>query len=393
MSGADSLIRERMASAAAFDVVTDPRRVRESVARRQGRIKRRRRTTALLGVLAVAGLAVGVVRTVDQDSGGDVAVRASDAPSDADAPTESGPRFLPAPRWETSRGGSTAIAANVALGPDASGGNLPWDTIGRLEDGEVLLLALSIPEGESTAVDANFPPRELPLSLDDAQPGGLEGQPDHIAADRLLAQVNGWNIDLLVFYGGADPTSPVPTDPSAETRAAAQEQLARLVVPARETPSLSPAPAGACQPSNLRAGVHLDATDGTLVGRISIRNTSDATCMLEGRARVVEPRDVDARVLPSTPSEAAPAWRQEGAEPPDGWPTVRLAPRSEAQAVLRIRNWCVEPEGPVYFFIRLPYHTDRIAGAAPSVRIPPQCEDPQMPMELSLGPFEPQRTP
>jgi hypothetical protein len=39
-------------------------------------------------------------------------------------------------------------------------------------------------------------------------------------------------MDLLIFYGGTDPTGvpPAHTDPS-ET-AAAQEQLARLVVPA-----------------------------------------------------------------------------------------------------------------------------------------------------------------
>jgi hypothetical protein len=80
---------------------------------------------------------------------------------------------------------------------------------------------------------ADLPLREFPLSLDDAQPGGLEGQPDDIYAERLAAQVDGWNMDLLIFYGGTDPTGvpPAHTDPS-ETVAAAQEQLARLVVPA-----------------------------------------------------------------------------------------------------------------------------------------------------------------
>jgi hypothetical protein len=86
--------------------------------------------------------------------------------------------------------------------------------------------------------DDVFPPRPLPLSLDDAEPDiGFEGQPDHIYADRLGAMVNGWAIDLLVFYGGGDPASvpPVRAQPSAQTRAAAQEQLERLVVPARRT--------------------------------------------------------------------------------------------------------------------------------------------------------------
>jgi hypothetical protein len=97
----------------------------------------------------------------------------------------------------------------------------------RLEETDVVLYAMFWPAGT-----ADLPHRELPLSLDDAQPGDLEGQPDGIYADRLLAQVGGWNIDLLVFYGG-DPTGapPVPSEPDAETRAAAQEQLGRLGVP------------------------------------------------------------------------------------------------------------------------------------------------------------------
>jgi hypothetical protein len=50
----------------------------------------------------------------------------------------------------------------------------------------------------------------------------IEGSPD-VWADRLGARVDGWNNDLVVFY-----------EPTAEARAAVQEQLARLVVPAGE---------------------------------------------------------------------------------------------------------------------------------------------------------------
>jgi hypothetical protein len=233
VSDIDSLIRERLDAAAAFDVKTDPQRVREIVARRQRRIRRRRRTTVLLGALAAAGVAVGVVHIVDQGSGGDVAVRTTDVPErasdNAEASTESRPRFLPAPGWETVPGGSTATAANIPLGPNTLSGDAPWDTVERLEEGDILLYAMFWPAGK-----ADLPPREFPLSLDDALTDiNFEGQPDHIYADRLGARVNGWNIDLLIFYGGGDPTAvpPVRAQPSAETRAAAQEQLARLVVP------------------------------------------------------------------------------------------------------------------------------------------------------------------
>jgi hypothetical protein len=158
-----------------------------------------------------------------------------DSPPQVAVPsTESQPSFLPAPGWEIVQGGSTATAANITLGPNSRSGDAPWDTVERLEEGDVLLYAMFW----RRPVNANFPPRELPLSLDDAQPGGLEGAPDDVYADRLGVQVNGWNIDLLVFYGGTDPTGEPPDhpDPSAEARAVAQEQLARLVVPPRSEP-------------------------------------------------------------------------------------------------------------------------------------------------------------
>ena len=149
-------------------------------------------------------------------------------PGDPEPSCGTPPYFGPAPGWETVQTGVSATAANIPLGPNTRSGDAPWDTVERLEETDVLLYAMFWPAGK-----ADHPPRELPLSLDDAQPGGLEGQPDDVYADRLLAQVDGWNIDLLVFYGGGDPTGvpPVPSEPDAETRATAQEQLGRLGVP------------------------------------------------------------------------------------------------------------------------------------------------------------------
>ena len=247
MSDIDSQIRERLDAAAAIDVETDPRGVREKVARRQRRIRRRRRMTALLGVVAVAGVAVGVVRVVDRDPGEDATVLAADtpdrAPDGAEAPAGSGPRFLPAPGWETSQGPTTATAATVSLGPDALAGDpIPWDTVELLDEGDVLVQVQFSAGAESTAFGAHYPPRELPLSLDDAHPNtAYKGQPG-----QITAHVNGWNIDVFVFYGDIEPTgaSPDRPDPSSEARAAAQYQLSRLVVPAREGPEPNPAPDG-----------------------------------------------------------------------------------------------------------------------------------------------------
>lgn len=204
----------------------------------------------VLGALVVAGVALGVVGALDQDAGegaapvptdasettSDVATSASvtDAPeTTSDVATSVAmtvPYFRATAGWEAVQEGSAVAAGNVPLGNDALEVFPAGEAVGRLEDGDVVLKASY---WRGTAADATFPPRELPLSLDDAQPGGIEGSPDNVYIERLLANVNGWNIDLLIFFGGTDPTaaSPFHTDPSPETRAAAQEQLARLVVP------------------------------------------------------------------------------------------------------------------------------------------------------------------
>jgi hypothetical protein len=193
-----------------------------------------------LAVVPLLAIAVVVVAMAALNTANHDAVRPTDTPvetsDDAAASPGAPPSFRPAPGWETSQAGFVATAANVPLRPNALEGNFPaYETIGRLEEGEVLLQAAFYPMGESTAVDTIFRPRDLPLSSDEAYPTlAFEGQPDHIYAERLGVQVNGWNIDLLIFYGGGDPTAvpPVRSEPTVETRTAAQEQLERLVVPA-----------------------------------------------------------------------------------------------------------------------------------------------------------------
>jgi hypothetical protein len=185
--------------------------------------------------VAAAGVTVGVVRAADPDPQGDEIVPSTDTSpetlEDAAASCGAAPYFRPAAGWEAVQTGVAATAANIPLGPNTRSGDAPWDTVDRLEANDVLVYAMLYPAGESAAVDAIFPPRELPLSLDDAQPGGLEGQPDDIYADRLRAQVNGWNIDVVVFYGrDRKGVPPVHAQPSAAARARAQEQLALLGV-------------------------------------------------------------------------------------------------------------------------------------------------------------------
>jgi len=83
---------------------------------------------------------------------------------------------------------------------------VPWDTVERLDDGDIVLFVMVYPmvtrrwtrisEARAPALARRFGHQHQ-----------LRGQPDHIYADRLGAQVNGWNIDLLIFYGGGDPTA------------------------------------------------------------------------------------------------------------------------------------------------------------------------------------------
>ncbi len=238
MNDNDTLLRDRLADAATFEVAADPTHVHEGVARRRRRIRRRRRGAVAVCALAVVALGgAGVALTVDRDSQANFTVGAVDAPPEvpdnSEAPTSfqvpntsRSPQFLPAAGWSTVHDETSATTSNIPLGPMTLEGNVPWDTVDRLEAGDLVLFATAIPAGEKPVVDAAFPPGNLPLSIDDAILSGLEGKPDDVYDEALQVQVNGWNITVHVFYGGA-------AEPTPESRAAAQEQLARLDVPSR----------------------------------------------------------------------------------------------------------------------------------------------------------------
>jgi hypothetical protein len=143
-----------------------------------------------------------------------------------------GPGFLPATGWNTYQTGITsppqapsALAANVNLQGGTSPASFPRAALENLADDGVVVFATFYPAGEQANVDAQFPARSLPLSLDRAQQMRTEGQPDGVVAYRLLASVNGYDIDVTTYFG---------SEPSPQLRAQAQAELGRLVVPARE---------------------------------------------------------------------------------------------------------------------------------------------------------------
>ena len=155
---------------------------------------------------------------------------ARDPANDQHASMPESPGFLPAEGWDVFQTGTTeppqaptATASNVPLDPRDEIGGLPHPTLESLGSDGIVIFATFYPAGESENVDRQFPDRLLPLSLTDTKPGGIEGQPDNVASSRLLARVGSYNVDLIVFFGAAEP--------SASSLDLANEELALLVVP------------------------------------------------------------------------------------------------------------------------------------------------------------------
>jgi hypothetical protein len=338
---------------------------------------RRRRKIALGALVAAAALAGAFVAGL--------AVAPGSATSDAD-----GPGFLPAQGWDTFQTGVTApprapsaTAANISLGQDALSGTFPWQTVTQLQAGQTLLQATFYPAGENAGVDAKFPQRALPLSFGDAQQGtSLEGQPPGVTAYRLLARVNGYDLDLFVFFRGR---------PTEAARSRAQQELRRLVVPeGKPAPAATTAPrtrssGTACRPSAVRASVLVQGATGSLLGQIRLLNVSGQSCTLRGWP-TVELRDANGVLLNSRQTAAAPIWKYNGAKRPPGWPTVRVAAHGVAQVSVQLRNWCVVPVKPVFFHVRLPGAGEPVIARA---RIPLRCDDARLPVTLAIGPVEP----
>lgn len=188
---------------------------------------------------AAIGVAAAFALSAAFGSGYTVATSRSASSPGKSALTDAGPGFLPAEGWDTLHTGLTesgqapaAIAATVPIAPEdmsQGAGNLPRATIDRLPTDEILMYAIFYPRGEIAAVDATFPRRKPPLALADATKGSIEGdpRPEH-ASYRLLAGINGWNVDLIVFTGANTATEKI--------KSRAEEELARLVVPQRTSP-------------------------------------------------------------------------------------------------------------------------------------------------------------
>ncbi len=144
-----------------------------------------------------------------------------------------GTGFLPARGWNVVQSGAvspsdaaTAVAANVRLRPDDEPGDMPFATLESLPRGGVLILATFTSRGDpgddarfSDAIRMPLEASSASLSSSTSDPFGL---PPRVAQYRLRAAVDGYNVDIRIYYGA--------TPPSARMVAAAQRQLNRLVV-------------------------------------------------------------------------------------------------------------------------------------------------------------------
>lgn len=162
------------------------------------------------------------------------------APSGTAASGPLGTGFLPEPGWTVLQSGADAtperqalaLASNVPLHPEDSArgirasSGLPYETLLRLPQRGVVIVALFTRRGPYAWQDELYPRRELPLRVDDAARSQFYSVP--VRPERPLGQyqfqatVNDHYVDLYFYFGTPAP-SPVLI-------AAAQEQLDRLIV-------------------------------------------------------------------------------------------------------------------------------------------------------------------
>jgi hypothetical protein len=174
---------------------------------------------AVAALLVGSAVGFGVGQTFDPRSG-----TAAAAPS-------YGIGFLPADGWNVVQNGirssrsATSIAATVPLeSSDLTAGGFPRETVAALPPDGVVISATVYPNGFRPFWQ--LPRLRLPLHLTDA--ASEEARP-HRAYYRILANVNGQDIDVRIVFGAAVP----PATATLES----DRQLSRVVV--RSAPSVT----------------------------------------------------------------------------------------------------------------------------------------------------------
>lgn len=243
----------------------------------------------------------------------------------ANTPVSAGPGFLPHSGWNTASTGvtgppraPTALAANVPIASgDATMLAPPTATIRSLGSSGVLLLATFYTPTLKRHVPIGYPPRNLPLRLSDAVPSGsVEGFANKGLTEQLEAAVDGYDIDLLIFFGTPHP--------SPEVRAAADAEVRALVVPGCPTAAES-----------LTAGDRAAAT--------AFLNTWFATRYSGFAASLLHGAHLSASVVENDPLTRDEVVRQCGQQTARETMSVRVLFTAKARAVVG--------NAPIVFFV------------------------------------------
>ena len=266
---------------------------------------------AVAALLLGSALGFGVGQTFDPRGG-----TAAAAPS-------YGIGFLPADGWNVvqngirSGRGTTSIAATVPLeSNDLAVGGFPRETVASLPPDGVVISATVYPNGFRQFWE--LPRLPLPLHLTDA----ASDQPrPHRTYYRILANVNGQDVDVRIVFGAAVP----PATATLE----ADRQLSRIVVRSAPTVTIDARPTLADRTSSVI----------TVFGRVSGASGDGAVrveakeCGLTPYFHGVTGADPDpdgswtAQVVPWTKTTYRARWKSDTS----GEVVVRYAPRVTLQ--------------------------------------------------------------
>jgi hypothetical protein len=225
------------------------------------------------------------------------------------------PSFEPARGWNVASNGPVPVgtegltetwAANVPLATEdlkesALVGQLvawPRATMKDLPpDGVVMATWLDFPEEGPASPNRNFPARDLPLRLDDAEiQNSWEGQvAPNVPFYWISATVKGQYVEVRIFFGTQNP--------SRGTLQTAQDELDRLVVP----DLVSPPPPTARVAATIPVGPHptaIAAGEGSVWVAVRGERPADGT--------VVRLDPATGEVVARIPVDVVPGWEVGG---------------------------------------------------------------------------------